>query len=78
MSNHSFDGSAWRWWVAFGFVAYIALIGIFAIEELNGRDETLRVLLAEEARLDVWGRIPLLTVTRHEADPFQSRDACAA
>jgi hypothetical protein len=42
-----------HWWLSLSLVTYIALIGIFAIEELNGRDETLRVLLAGEARLGV-------------------------
>ncbi len=32
---------------------YTALIGFFAIEELNGRNETLRALLLEQARLAV-------------------------
>lgn len=31
------------------------LIGIFAIEKLNGRDEALQVLLLEEARLGAEG-----------------------
>lgn len=55
MDHHITDGKSWHWWLSLGLVTYIALIGIFAIEELNGRDETLRVLLAEEARLGVEG-----------------------
>ncbi len=55
MDQHLSDGESWHWWLSLGLVTYIALIGIFAIEELNGRDETLRVLLAEEARLGVEG-----------------------
>lgn len=55
MDNHLTDGKSWQWWLSLALVTYIALIGIFAIEELNGRDETLRVLLAEEARLGVEG-----------------------
>lgn len=55
MDYHLIDGKSWYWWLSLGLVTYIALIGIFAIEELNGRDETLRVLLAEEARLGVEG-----------------------
>lgn len=53
MDDRSLDASSLKWWFSLGLVIYIALIGIFAIEELNGRDETLRVLLAEEARLGV-------------------------
>lgn len=49
------DRKLWYWLIYLSLVSYIALIGIFAIEELNGRDETLRVLLAEEARLGVEG-----------------------
>lgn len=41
----------WLWWLRLLGVAYIALIGIFAIEELNGRNETMRLLLAEEAKV---------------------------
>ncbi|MDC8449554.1 MAG: hypothetical protein LV473_14495 [Nitrospira sp.] len=55
MDLHLTDGKSWHWWLSLSLVTYIALIGIFAIEELNGRDETLRVLLAEEARLGVEG-----------------------
>lgn len=55
MDYHITDGKSWHWWLSLSLVTYIALIGIFAIEELNGRDETLRVLLAEEARLGVEG-----------------------
>ena len=53
MDHHLSDGKSWHLWLSLGLVTYIALIGIFAIEELNGRDEILRVLLAEEARLGV-------------------------
>ncbi len=56
MGNQGDDVRPWHWWVYLCLVTYIALIGIFAIEELNGRDETLRVLLAEEARLGIEGR----------------------
>jgi hypothetical protein len=44
------DWLPWQWGRVLG-VVYIALIGIFAIEELNGRNETMRLLLAEESRI---------------------------
>jgi hypothetical protein len=43
--------SHWVFWLA--CVSYISLIGIFAIEELDGRDETMRLILAEEARVGI-------------------------
>jgi hypothetical protein len=51
MDHRSAEWKAWHWCAWLGLVTYIALIGIFAIEELDGRDETMRVLLAEEARI---------------------------
>lgn len=51
MSQELAERRGWYWWLWLGLVTYIGMIGIMAIEELDGRDETMRVLLAEEARV---------------------------
>ncbi len=51
MEPTNYEKADWLWWLRLVGVAYIALIGIFAIEEINGRNETMRIILAEEARV---------------------------
>jgi uncharacterized protein YidB (DUF937 family) len=66
-----------HWLMSIGTVTYIALIGIFAIEEIKARDDTLALLSGQQREVASDLAFALPASTRHQ-DLERRRDTLAA